>query len=185
HVSKMDDMVRGRINLPDAESVQRVSEAFEKQTRFEATEIIGPRVDKATGIVRYPRHHIILRDRATGITHEWQIGTQAATDLYEKKGIAVPEALSEAAKKLDKHFNPDIHDVEYDLFQAINKKHPEIAAKYGIPEYVKEVAKASDQAGREGVNLPGRIESLHHEASAILAKLVHGQGAEWVAHFFH
>jgi len=192
-VAEMNDMVRGRFDMADEDAVRAAAQALQAQKTFkihvDAKGKLGyeaPRV-AASGKVRYPRYHVILEDVATGMTHEWQVGTRAATTLYETGGIKIPKDLAQAAKKLNKHFKPDLHDIEFDLFQAINKKHPKIAAKHGLPAFIEEVVEASDRAvvGDAFVELEKTIARLHERAGKLLEQLVDDQGGEWVAQFFH
>jgi hypothetical protein len=185
-LGRMDDIVRGRFDVPDRKSVGAVAKALQEQEVFEVLKTLEPREE--LGVVRYPRYHIILRDKATGLTHEWQVGTEALSRLYETPGIEIPEKLGEAAAKLGKTFHPDLHDMEYDLFQAINKAKPDIGSKYGLPDFIAKVAKASERAGAEGAafkDLPRLLAELQGEAGNIVARLVDGEGAEWVVGFFH
>lgn len=178
-VSTMDDIVRGRFDLPDEKSVNAVVRALKEET--EVSQIVAPRPG-------YPRYHVIVRDAETGLTHEWQVGTEALSKLYETPGISIPEQLAEAAAQLGKKFKPDLHDVEYDLFQAINKGDPVLASQYGIPEFIRKVAQASEKAGAQGAAFKDVLQTtaaLQSDASSILARLVEGKGAEWVAQFFH
>jgi hypothetical protein len=188
-VSQMDDIIRGRIEVDNAEDVARVFEAISTQGEhaFQQQSSTTPRLVKGTKIVRYPRYHAIVEDAESGLTHEWQIGTKATSELYEAKGIAIPPALESAAAKLGKKFNNDIHDIEYDVFQSINKKHPRISKKYGLPAFIHKVALASDRSagGVTYTGLPADIKALHEEASVILERLVAGKGAKFVAGFFH
>ena len=142
---------------------------------------------KDSGVIRYPRYHIVVEDPQTGLTHEWQIGTKATSDLYETKGIVIPSELEAAAGKLGKKFRNDIHDIEYDIFQAFNKKDPATSASLGIPEFVSKVAAASERsgAGAAHTGLAGDIATLHADASRLLQALVDAKGGEFVAGLLH
>ncbi len=190
-VAEMNDMVRGRFDMADEEAVLSVTEALQTQRAFKlhpdakGRTYEAPRLS-ASGKVRYPRYHFVLEDES-GMTHEWQVGTKAATTLYEKRGIKIPSELTDAATKLGRKFNPDLHDIEYDLFQGINKQYPQIAARNGLPAFIEEVVDASDRAaaGDAFVELNETIVRLQERASRLLKQLVDNQGAEWVAQFFH
>lgn len=185
-LSQMDDIVRGRFDLPTQKDVDAVAKALQNQSQFKVVEVVEPRV--AGGVVKYPRYHVILKDTGTGLTHEWQVGTEALTKLYEEPGVAIPEELANAARQLGKEFHPDLHDIEYDLFQSINRQDPAVAAKYGLPDFIQKVARASQRAGEEGAafkDLPEVARQLHVEAGSILSRLIEGEGADWVAKFFH
>lgn len=172
--------------MPTQKGVEAVAKALREQSAYEVVEVTEPRV--AGGIVKYPRYHVILRDAATGMRHEWQVGTKALTELFEEPGIAIPEELANAAERMGKAFDPNLHDIEYDVFQSINKTSPAVSAKYGLPDFIRKVALASQKAGAEGAafkDLPQVSAKLHEEAGNILAQLVRGEGAEWVAQFFH
>ncbi|MDA0137902.1 hypothetical protein [Solirubrobacter deserti] len=186
-LGQMDDIIRGRLNITDGPEVARVAQAMREQSGFRVTDVVEPRIIKDTGVTRYPRWHIIVEDPQTGLTHEWQIGTRATSSLYETKGIKIPGELEAAAKRLGKHFRNDIHDIEYDIFQAFAKREPAAAAELGIPQFVTKVAQASDRsgAGAAHTGLGADIASLHDEAGRILQALVDKVGADDVARLLH
>jgi hypothetical protein len=186
-IAEMDDIMRGRISLDEGSSVKSVFDFINGQSEFPVVGVELPRVIKETGVTRYPRYHIVVRDPVSGITHEWQIGTKATDSLYETKGIEIPDRLATAAKQHGKHFNNDIHDIEYDVFQRFAAAQPAQAAELGIPEYVKKVALASDRskAGNADAELVRDIRELHIEGSRILKTLVDKIGPDDVAKLFH
>jgi hypothetical protein len=188
-VSQMDDIVRGRFDMPDREGVERVYKALDDQKMYKVKEITEPRTVKGDpDVFRYPRYHVILEDAKTGMTHEWQVGTRATTRLYEKEGITIPKALEEAAQRLKKEFHADLHDIEFDVFQRIVKDHPAVAVKYPeLPRFIRDVAEASNKsfAGEAFTDLERTIAELHGRATEILKKIVDQEGGEWVAKLFH
>jgi hypothetical protein len=185
-LGQMDDIIRGRLNITDGEEVPKVVKAIREQSAFKVKHVDAPRVNDA-GVIRYPRYHVIVEDPATGLTHEWQIGTRATSQLYETQGIKIPPELEAAAAKLGKHFRTDIHDIEYDIFQTFNKREPGVAAELGIPGFIARVAQASQDsaAGAADTKLGTNIANLHGEANALLKALVDRKGAEYVAGMFH
>ncbi len=192
NVSEMDDMVRGRFNLETREQVESVTAALEAEPNYlkgsDPRPVKGiPDIDEG-----YPRYHVIMKDPETGITHEWQVGTEATTRLFEApkdviKPIDIPEGLT-----LKAGMKPNIHDIEYDIFGAIqNSKEPanqQLARDLRIPEFRRKVAELAQETGQLGSatrNLDIRIAALHTEASDILAKLYAQKGAKFIEHFFH
>jgi hypothetical protein len=111
----------------------------------------------------------------------------ATSTLYETQGIKIPPELDAAASKLGKHFRTDIHDIEYDIFQAFNKKEPGVAASLGIPDFIAKVAQASERSGAGAADtaLGTDIATLHADAERLLQALVDKKGAEYVAGLFH
>jgi hypothetical protein len=186
-LEQMDDIIRGRLNLKDGPEVAKVAAAMKAQNGFPVTGFDEPRLEKGTGVVRYPRHHVVVEDPLTGLRHEWQVGTKATSELYETKGIAIPPELEAAAGKLGKHFRNDIHDIEYDIFQAFTNKDPATSAALGIPEFISKVAAASERsgAGAAHTGLAGDISTLHADASRLLKALVDAKGGEYVAGLLH
>ncbi len=193
---QMDDVIRGRVNVENAADVTRIVDALYKQGehKVQPNESSMPRFvetadGKKTDVQKYPRYHVIVKDSASGITHEWQIGTEATSALYQRREIVVPTELQTAADKLGKHFNPDLHDIEYDVFQSIAKKHPDVAARYDLPQFIEKVARASGESrsGERHETLDQDITALSAEASDILRRMVapDGVGADFVASFFH
>jgi hypothetical protein len=185
-IAQMDDIIRGRLNIEDGPAVAKTASAMRAQAEFPVKQVVEPRTTD-TGVVRYPRYHIIVEDPQTGLTHEWQIGTKATSTLYETQGIIIPSELKEAAERLGKHFRADIHDIEYDVFQAFNAREPGAAAELGIPGFIAKVAEASQRsaAGSADTALTTDISTLHGEASRILKALVDKKGADYVAGMFH
>jgi hypothetical protein len=184
NVYEMDDIVRGRMDLGTQQDVLRMVKALSQQNRYGIKEIVAPRAREGVAM-GYPRFHVILRDPKTGLTHEWQIGTKAVTRVFEKPGITIPGKL-----KLKKGMHTDIHDIEYDIFKAVQDKHKELAKELGIPAFRKKVAEVAAKAGKQGSKLPEKelekaIDALHKEAAAILEKLVEKKGAKWVEQFYH
>src|SRR6185369_4352452 len=79
-ISEMDDIVRGRFNMTDKESVTAVFAAIRKRAHsggasFRVHEKPGgreertlPRLKEGTGEFRYPRFHLVVEDVETGLT---------------------------------------------------------------------------------------------------------------------
>jgi hypothetical protein len=67
------------------------------------------------------------------------------------------------------------------------KENAALATKLRIPEFIAEVAKASNRSfeGEAFTELNETIKVLHERASEILEGLVSEKGGEWVAKFFH
>jgi uncharacterized Zn-binding protein involved in type VI secretion len=178
-IGQMDDMVRGRFNAPDRASVEKIVGEL-RGSGYEVQEIVAPRT--SNGVETYSRYHVILRDAETGLTHEWQVGTDATTSLYEDQGIKVPDSLAQARDAAGKHFNDDLHDVYYDLFKSVNQKYPDLGERYGLPDFIGQVESAAPRAGQgEAVD----VDALHQQASDILARMNEEQGSSWVLGFFH
>jgi hypothetical protein len=120
---------------------------------------------------------------SSGIIHEWQIGTQAVTDVYETEGIEIPSEVGD----LPEGMHRDLHDIEYDILANIQRDHPDIAAEVGIPDFRTRVAQASADAGEQGADMPDkneRIVQLHNECSAILRQLVDRHGPDIIRKYF-
>lgn len=191
-VSEMDDMARGRFNLQTGADVERVVEALEKQGLFEVVNDKQP--GKAQGPkerekveMGYPRYHAILKDKTTGFTFEWQIGTQRTTDFFELPGIELGNL------KLKEGMKPNIHDIEYDVFKYLQESdkpgYGDLAKELGIPEFRKRVAEYAAKTF-EGSTVPEAefkksLAEYHAEASKILAALIDRKGVEFVQGFFH
>ena len=182
---QMDDMARGRFNLKTWDDVRKMVGALEQTSGYTVrVQDPQPRVGVAKG---YPRFHVIMKDPKTGMTFEWQVGTRATTTVFEHPGIPLPPGF-----ELKKGMKPDIHDIEYDIFKAVQDKHPDLAKELGIPEFRKKVAVLAErsalEAGQPGKTddyWKGEIAKLHAEAGRILQSLVDKKGASWVKSFFH
>lgn len=184
YIDEMDDIVRGRFNLETWEDVQKVADALENQRRFLVKEKLGPRRPQQAGGYGYPRYHIVLEDQTTGLAHEWQVGTRAATQIFETPGIRIPTNLT-----LPKGMKPNLHDIEYDIFRVgINKKFPDLSGELGIPEFLNRVDQLAAEAGSGGAlktPLKEKLAQLHEEASSILQNLVDRKSPEFVQQFYH
>jgi hypothetical protein len=202
NVLEMDDIIRGRFNLASAADVERIALALQKQTQYRVIQVIRPRA--VAGVEGgYPRWHIILRDEATGLTHEWQVGTRAVSKVFETPRIPIPDAL----RPLPEGMHADIHDIEYDVFKRIQEhddpKVRTLGDRLGIPEYRRRVAQLASKAGAQGdVLLEGKVGAkgemttpLHEELDPLLdegGKILQGLvdardpgGPEFVRGFYH
>lgn len=180
-IGQMDDIVRGRFNMDLGPDVEAVAIAMQNQQEFPVTVVERPRRPNEHGF-GYPRWHVVVRD-TSGITHEWQIGTQAVTDVYETRGITIPEAVGD----LPPGMHNDIHDIEYDILRRIQTDHPDIAEGVGIPAFRHEVDLVSARAGTEGKNMGDiqeRIGELHGRCSVILQTLVDRHGPDIIRKYF-
>ncbi len=190
-VGGMTDMIRGRVNVEDPADAERVYQAILAQIESRPLKWQRPRAvaDVPNG---YPRFHIDVEDPETGITHEWQIGTQQVTDFYETPGIDPAGVHIEPG-------NTNIHDIEYDIFKSIdepNKDLPadqqqalrELAAQLNLHPFRQKVAQFAARLGGETVpaaELATTIKAVHAEASALLRELVRLKGTAFVESFLH
>ena len=127
----------------------------------------------------------IIEDNETGMTHEWQIGTKAITEVFEREGIKIPDGL-----KLKQRMHPDLHDIEYDIFAQVQIKYPELAEEFGIPKFRKDLDILAGKAGNLGEaykknELYEEIEKFHKIASDILQNLYDKKGAKFIEGFYH
>jgi len=182
-LAKMDDIVRGRFNLPDEESVRKVVKAF--------TDLPNARV-QAPPRPGYPRYHAIVRDQTTGIMHEWQIGTTAVSRVFEDQLITIPDKMKRAAasigKRLGKEYKNDFHDIEYDIIQQVAKKRPDLDLKYGLKAFSKKLDKLAIKAGKKGDSfkrLDKEIKKLSEEVSDILKKMFDNEDPMYLVSFLH
>jgi hypothetical protein len=202
NVLEMDDIIRGRFNLASAADVEKIALALQKQTQYRVIQVIRPRA--VAGVEGgYPRWHIIVRDGETGLTHEWQVGTRAVSEVFETPKMPIPDAL----KPLPEGMHADIHDIEYDVFKRIQEHDdPRVRAlgdRLGIPDYRRRVAELAAKAGSQGdVLLEGKagpqgetVTPLHKELDPLLeegGKILQGLvdardpgGPEFVKRFYH
>jgi len=176
-VVEMPDIVRGRFNLPDEQSVLRVVSALNTQTKFPVLETVAPR-RKVDGGFGYPRYHVVVMDPKTGLPHEWQVGTAATTRLFETRKVPLD------GFELPKGMNPDLHDVEYDIFRVVEEKYPQMARQLGIKEFRTDLDLVAAETGRIGnATLESRMQALYDRAGKILRQLVDLNGADWLKQF--
>jgi hypothetical protein len=178
-IGNMPDIVRGRFNLDNGPDVERVVE--ELVQRYPDAEITEPKRPNPEGF-GYPRWHVVVRE-SSGILHEWQVGTQALTDVYETAGIVIPPEVGD----LPPGMKNDIHDIEYDILQRLNSEHPDIGADVGIPDFSRDVDLLSARAGRLGKDTPNlqeEIATLHARCSQILQAICDRYGPEYIRKYF-
>lgn len=182
-IGQMDDIVRGRFDLRSNEDVNTVAAALKVQKKYPVSFVVGPQREQPGGGFGYPRWHIILSDPESGLTHEWQIGTQAVTEVFEKGKIKLPEGV-----ELGPDMKPNLHDIEYDIFRGIEKKYPDVHKRHNLPEFHAKVDALAAEAGLKGEKTPDlakKIGVLHKDAYLHLQKLVDEFGPEWLKQFYH
>jgi hypothetical protein len=211
-IGEMDDMVRGRFDLCAAEDARNLAEALlftlpaPGTVDDEGKPVEGPyiRLPKAElprrpvtvpecpcGGAGYPRYHVIVQDPETGVTHEWQIGTGAVSDVYELAGVVFPPGMW-----LDFEsgaLGPDLHDVDYDIFRqgvrGHDREHGEnMYETLGLAAFGERLDQLSAAAHCQGYaleDLDARIAALHAEASELLQKVVDHYGIEQVRQWYH
>jgi hypothetical protein len=124
-VGKMKDMSRGRFDVDNIEQVYEVAETLDR--RF--TEAYGADNVKTTRRAAndpYQRIHVVVRDPATGVHHEWQVGTKSLTTLIEEVSVAVP-------KGVELH-GYDFHVVMYDVLDKLRRA--DVRAQHGLPDSI-------------------------------------------------
>ena len=183
-IRQMDDIVRGRFDLRSKDDVNTVAAAMKGQSKYPAVLVVPPNRPLAGGGFGYPRWHIILSDPGSGLTHEWQIGTKAVTEVFEKPGVKLPDGV----KRVCPNLRSDLHDVDFDIFRSIRKKYPDVHERHGLAGFHDKVDAAAAEAGLKGDKTPDlakKIAALHKEASNHLQKLVDEFGADWIKQFCH
>jgi hypothetical protein len=176
-VGEMDDIVRARYDAEDPADVEAFVKGLQQDPTFSEIQRPQAREGVAWG---YPRYHVIMKDAETGLTHEWQIGTRASTELFERKGIRLGNRILPNCPHAS--FG-DLHDIEYDIFKKIQKAEPDVAAHFKIPEYRRELAEFSAKTGLQRMDpdeLERGIVEFHERASKILAELIDEKGLGYV-----
>ena len=187
-VSQMDDIARGRFNLQSEDDVIKMVDALEASGEFDV-KVNTPKV--VNGVKGgYPRYHAIVSDPKTGMTFEWQVGTQATTTVYEHADPGIPLH----GVKLKDGMQPNLHDINYDVFSFMQKSDdPEIkklADELELKEFDKKVAllaKDSSVNGHKHNNAywQAQTNELHKEAGEKLKSIVDKKGTDFVEGFFH
>lgn len=124
-VGKMKDMSRGRFDVENIEQVYEVAETLDR--RF--TEAYGAdnvQTTRRSPDDPYQRIHVVVRDPATGIRHEWQVGTKALTRFIEDVKVAVPPGV-------ELH-GYDFHVVMYDVLDKLRRT--DVRAQHGLPDSI-------------------------------------------------
>ena len=185
-IGQMDDIVRGRVNVDSWDDAVKLQNILESQSGHLVSTDPKRALTFGNGLAGYgyPRFHAIMQ-RSTGITHEWQIGTRAVTEVFETPGIALPKGL-----QLKAGMKTDLHDIEYDIFAPLMKQAPRFANSFGIPAFRNQVDMVAARAGRLGSSYPANqmvqdIQRLHLEAGQILDALYRRGGQSLIERFFH
>ena len=119
-VGDMADMSRGRFDLDAEADVDSV--AFSLRSRLEKE--FGPEnIEFVPKRGTYKRYHIVVKDAATGVSHEFQIGTKALTEFIEGQKIKLPAGVQ-------LHAAPDFHTVVYDTLD--NLSNPDVTKRLGL-----------------------------------------------------
>ena len=183
-IGTMDDIVRGRFNVNSEDDVNTVAAALRVQKTFPVVSAVAPQRPQAAGGFGYPRWHIIVTDPDTGLTHEWQVGTKAVSEVFEKGGIKLPDGVARVCPNLKN----DLHDVEYDIFKGVFKKYPDVHKRHGLPAFHDKVDAVAAEAGKKGDKTPElakKIKELHKVAGVHFQKLVDEFGVDWIKQFCH
>ncbi len=147
-VGSMTDMSRGRFEVDNFEDATAIADGLESRLN----QAFGPenvmRKPITEGAV-YRRHHILVRDPATGISHEWQIGTKSLTKMIEGIDIILPPGVTLHGQ--------DFHVVMYDVLDKLSD--PNIRAKHGLPDSI------IDEIGL--TNIRSRYNALMIEAGSV------------------
>ncbi len=121
-VGQMSDMSRGRFDLDTEDEV--IAVATKLRNRLERE--FGPENVVLEGYKgTYKRYHLVVKDVATGIEHEFQIGTKALTEFIEGAKIKLPPGV-------ELHAAPDFHTVVYDTLDNLSKA--DVRQKLGLPD---------------------------------------------------
>lgn len=194
-VGEMDDMVRGRFNLSNRDDVEKVAEAIASQQRHpvKIDAIETPRRPVRQDKCKcgfgfgYPRYHVIVRDAATSVTNEWQIGTTTVSMLYETPGIEMPPGMDGDVE--EGLIADDLHDIDYDIFRQCVKKGKlpgsgeAVYEQMGLEEFgrdVDTVSAAADCLGDDYEELDSEIARLHDDAAALLRDVANRWGAQQI-----
>jgi hypothetical protein len=159
-IGEMWDIARGRACL---DTVQDVNKAVDKLVDYfkrnpdkgSIAHISPPRAD-------YPRFHVFIKNAATGITYELQVGTKATTAFLEKVKLALPKRLS---KKIGDNF----HDVFYDHMLAMKKDHPVLFKKYKLDMFEKPYLKLLKETGK---GTPAGLQARANKMARVLTRIV-------------
>lgn len=198
-IGQMDDMVRGRFDLVSGEDMDRVAQYMlwdqsAQKVRLEKLE--QPRRSVEVPECEcpghgYPRYHVIVQDLETGITHEWQVGTEAVSRIYELHGVDLPPGMDLDFETGD--IAADLHDVDYDIFRVgvrgHDREHEEnMYEELGLDEFGRAIDELSAAAGCQGEDLGDldeRIAELHRQAGTALQRVVDHYGLDQVREWYH
>ncbi len=206
-IGQMDDMVRGRFDLNGGDDVYRVARyllydlPIQASLRSPVTSLHpadvpvvvleaaeAPRreveVPECTGGGHgYPRFHVIVMDPETSITHEWQIGTESVSRVYELHGVKLPPGMD-----LDfelGRIGADLHDIDYDIFRQGVKKHSKKAySELELDVFGHRLDMLSAKAHCVGVS-KGEIEDIQDAAADRLEEVVDRFGIDQVREWYH
>ena len=145
-IGKMTDMSRGRFDVDSFEEATAIADTLERQLNqaFGAENVTRKKLRDV-----YKRYHILVKDPATGVHHEWQIGTEALTRMIEKVSVMLPDGVV--------LHGTDFHVVMYDVLDKLSD--PKIRAQHGLPDNI------ADDIGLSGIRK--RYDQLMLEAGTV------------------
>ena len=146
NIGSMTDMSRGRFDVESFEEATAIADSLESRLNqaFGSENVLRKPVPEV-----YKRHHILVRDPATGVHHEWQIGTEALTRMIEKVSVTLPDGVN-----LHGH---NFHVVMYDVLDKLSN--PKVRAKHNLPDSIV------DDIGLSGIRR--RYDQLMLEAGTV------------------
>jgi hypothetical protein len=180
-IGTMTDMTRGRFDCDNFQEATKIKNRL--QARLEAD--FGAKNVKVKPIDPdnpYKRYHILATDPATGITHEFQVGTKALTDFIENQKVVLPKTASGL------HGN-DFHVVMYDTLDKLKlgrkklKKQfdldlpDDIAKRIGLDDIRKQYDDLMREAGSttkaqpQPVNFQKRMDDLAEDLAEASKRL--------------
>ena len=153
----MSDIVRGRFNVVSADDMAAVATGLQERFGDDVVEVKPPREG-------YPRWHINVRDADSGLTHEWQVGTKATTDFFERKSLTIPSTITKFTG------SNDFHDGVYKLLDKV--KDPDMRAHYGIDAMMRGYKQLAEETG-EVTRLqpePAKYQDRYNEMSRTISE---------------
>jgi hypothetical protein len=161
-ISDMSDIIRGRFNLDSAADMDTVAARLKEAFKGDIVEIKPPRDG-------YPRWHINVRDAETGLVHEWQVGTKATTDFFERESLSIPKTIQNFDGR------PNFHDGVYKLLNKI--KDPAVRAAYGLDDMMVGYKQLTEETGRVTreqsfpTDYEKRYQAMADQISATIARI--------------
>ncbi len=129
----MHDIIRGRISVDTGAEMGTVAQRLRERFAGSIVEVKPPREG-------YPRWHINVTDPATGLVHEWQVGTRSTTDFFERPTLQMPSTVTRFRGR------PDFHDGVYKLLDRV--RDPGVRQRHGLDDIKRDYTDIANETGQ-------------------------------------
>lgn len=213
-IGKLHDIVRARIDFKNELGIERefqtIINVIDKLRGKYGLEIIQTKAPVKTGtltisslkdpreeVVRdsydYPRYHLKIGRKLTGLIFELQIGPRQVSRYFQ---TGTSHLKIEPGWQMSSTTKPNLHDVYYKIFMPIftklekkqSRNEPEDKVYYDIGFFFRKFSSVMAIAGHRELpekNFDYELGTLHFDACELLATIVETMGPEFIKSYQH